>query len=359
MAWSATGLVLPSAAGTGHAACVFNGKIYASGYGGQLYESTGLGAFVQVAPALNPTARIGDLIVFNSKLYALCASDHLLEWTGSAWSLKASLSGGFTPGDIRYARLATAGGNLYLAGFSIGAVRMYRWDGASTWTLVSAASGFSGAGISGPYAFSDGNIYFGNTGGSTSGQLYRFVTASNALSLVAPRPSASYSSSTPIYLAGTIYGVLSNNHLYAWNGSGAWSQTIVPGGYASGTFTGACLTRSGRIFSGSTNAGATGGKLFSWGPSESDWTLEADTVSTYTRVAELFEYEGALYGLLSSDDDSASGIGAIFRNGVEPPSTSRILPSSSGRLSHARILRGFRSPRQAQSFHDLMKGRAT
>lgn len=50
-----------------------------------------------------------------------------------------------------------------------------------------------------------------------------------------------------------------------------------------------------------------------------------------------------------------SGVGG---NGGVPPEEagSHILPDSTGKLSHARILLGYRSQAQAQQFHDLMRG---
>lgn len=69
------------------------------------------------------------------------------------------------------------------------------------------------------------------------------------------------------------------------------------------------------------------------------------------RVGTITIYDG----LQDAEIDSAESSGETPVLPPPIPTVSSLLPDSTGKLSHARILRGFRSPSQAQAFHNLMK----
>lgn len=73
---------------------------------------------------------------------------------------------------------------------------------------------------------------------------------------------------------------------------------------------------------------------------------------------------GAITGAQGLDDawvDHISTLPPLSFDPIPPPipSASGILPASTGKLSHARIIRGERTPEQAQNFHELMKEKVT
>jgi hypothetical protein len=204
-------------------------------------------------------------------------------------------------------------------------------------------------------------LYIGSTGiGSTlSGGALLKLTAAGALSMLVAAPGDQFSSH-PIFFDNEIYVVMApNGRLYRYDGASSLVQVTgaTPGGTPLGQ-TYALTKLNNRIYLGITNAtGVTrGGQLWSWGPGETEWAVEATALGTYNSITRLIAHNGLLYALAQSPSESL----AVFSHveGAPPiiiPEYSAFCRNSSAKISHARTIRGYRTPSQTQNFHELMK----
>jgi hypothetical protein len=94
--------------------------------------------------------------------------------------------------------------------------------------------------------------------------------------------------------------------------------------------------------------------------SHTGWVELGDYVTDYTTPELSTYWSSGFGGITITDNLTDAQIEAAEETGVIPPgivipSYSSILPGSTAKVSHARLLAVYRSQQQAQAFHEIMR----
>lgn len=305
-----------------------NGLVYAGDFAGRLYRANIATATLTHVATMAGSVPISGMLPLNGILYCLDQVTGLYAWNGSSATISLLQSINFITD------LVVHGGLLYACAFSPN--RLLVWNGVSFSTLRALSftpmrlASFGGA----LYAV------------STLGGLW-LVTASSETQVAANVSTSGGGGFDPTEFNGSLYicnDDSTNNgapRLYRWNGSNAWVA-------AANQHDSTCrqmrsmATWRGKLWGTAANTG----HFLSWG-GEAAWTQEANNVTTIgsdtVRAAG-----GALW---LGNGNGSNSVQQVDRG----PVSSRIFPSSTGKPSHARIYRGYRTPEQARNFHETMK----
>jgi len=209
---------------------VLSGELYGGTTTGELLKWDGVSAWTLAAPQNALYTSLIDIIVFNSKIFAVMSSPTygngwLLEWNGSnAWYVQERA--GVPVGNTNVTCLCEHSGELYVGGFAFPAGgNLYKWDGnvAGTWLLVASTllgetslqKIVSHAGN--VWVFTDNNGYLGE---NVAGTLIQRAT------------SYRIGGTIPVGLlsfGGDIYGAdtQAEYSLKKWDGASGWT-TVIP-----------------------------------------------------------------------------------------------------------------------------------
>lgn len=349
----ATGLTAP----IGRSAAVFNGDVFFGTNVGTLYRSIGgTAAFTLVAAAFGGSATpVNSLYVFNGKLYG----NHnlrLLEWDGvSAWVSRGTYiteRGGPGRPDM-----VARDGVLYLQDKT----RVYTWDGVNTLTSINVWSPTNGD-LAHICLGSDNCIYVGkrNTSGPNAAFLYKYDGAVwTTLVTTGPRTS-----NEPVYVwhEGAIYLLdqyfsPSDLTLHQYSGGSTWGPILATAPAQVNAAYGA-VSYNGRIyFETLSNSGPNApGYVLSWAVGETSFRLDGVRTSAFGQemISIWFPFNGKLYA--TSQNSSTISKLVEFYIPPEVAPTFSILPDSTGKVSHTRVMKGYRNDVGAADFHNAIKG---
>lgn len=299
-----------------------DGSVYAKTAGGRLFSVT-LGGLTQLAPPITNTSALIDsrLISHGGVLYHSDADPGkgVRYVSAGSWVLHTSWF---------WAGLASLGGVLY--GSFESDYQLRYWLSGGTWPLLVAAPQVH------PF-FPFNNKLYGE--GLGDGILYEY-NGSNAW-VAKSGPIAPWSSAE---IGGTLYAVTTGSSVYRWNGTDAWELLV------SGVFNNdfrACVHQGSIYLIGPI---VDPRNLYRWTPGESSWTLlQSQVLASY--VLSLGSDGTTLFAM----GNNTAGYREVYRFYEVLPSASRIFPASTGKPSHVRIMRGHRSPADAETFHNLVK----
>jgi len=359
-AWVNTGIGIESEGA--HAMVVFNGNVLIGMGDGSLWRSIGGSApFIQVAATPEDANGVLDLKVINSKLYGLFnIGDEsgppgprvaIFEWTGAAWVLRAisPLQSGAYSGLGYGVLFPSFEGAIWCAiGWTV-----HRWDGVSG-ALASHDLSFDASHIGYGIVGTDGVMYLGSI---SNGRLSRW--SDNDGDILTNQLHSGNNSVMPFEMDGVIYAAAGFNFatLFRWDGGPDWVTVSSLPGFGSGDPQ-SMIEHEGRIYIGwGSLSGERAGEVHSIGPGETIFTREAPKLSGYTKVAALAVLNGHVFGAIEGEPSVDGNFYVRFARLRVLPEASSLLPDSTASISHARILRGERSPEQAYNFHEMMKER--
>lgn len=350
-AWLATGLAVNADQGylnSAYGGVSFNGDLYFQGLRGALYRSLGgVAAFTEVAASPDITDTYFGLYAYLGKLYSVRVVDDgtatgavaLLEWSGGAWVQKATLAAAFET--TRMAVIFELSSSLWF----VANKRAYQWNGVATLTASLSPETVD---LRSAIIHSDGLLYCGSGQG---GQLYR-RNANNTWTQVAPTLSGFSAGMTIFSHGGVIYGLSGlSSRLLQWTGS-AWTPITASLGTFNQWYQASTIALGGRVYF-THNNDAQGTRLYSWTTGEAAFRIEAAKVTGYRDCPVLVVHNSRVYGPFMQQSPASENFSTLYRF-KDKPENSALFPASTGKPSHARILRGYRSPDQAAAFHQAI-----
>jgi hypothetical protein len=299
---------------------------------------------------------------------------HCVDSNGVLYKLQAGVLVPLTSSDGVLRHLTVAGTTLY----GSSTTQIYYWNGVSSWVAVTA-----------PFAYLIiSSIYFNS--------LYYFFDnfTGNIYSLASPVSSpvlvCSGINGCQLFIFNSnLYALVTDGTVYKINPGAPGSKTLKINAMApvntftGSTFYGGILTYGGLLYAGTTTNSVTPtGQLYSWDGISVSWTIVVpNTVphvyyTLFSLLGNLYVNDSTnIYQLISGTYVLAGSVpfnqaAAVLFSGSEyvgltnklytldaviSPSKSSILPASTGKLSHLRILTGSRVESQARQIHEIMK----
>jgi hypothetical protein len=358
--WIDTGLTTPGDILTNNveviAATVCTGDIFFVTREGRLYRSVGgTTAFTEVAAPFTATlVAMMHLYTYNNQVYSVemrptlnpTRTVRLLRWNGvNAWDNVAELNTSLSTSPS--GEIFEFEGSLWASGMR----SLQRWTG-SGWSASSAHPVATDT-VGPVYPHSDGFLYVGTTSGTLPGRLYRFRSSTGWSSALATQLN-SQTRINPIFFDGSIMASTTGNpQIFRWNGSNAWTSAAPNVGTGNTEWPNAVILLNGKLFVVVSNGASTAaGRLYSYSPGASALVLEAPKLASWSDPRALFVFNNRLYAAATNINGDHSSVLLRWKG---TPEESSVLPDSTAKVSHARLLRHYRNDTEAQEFHDLMQ----